>query len=119
MDDLRAVHGIGPATLERLRQVVMVSYSPGGVSDTPPSTMQPLRSGPKTLPADPIDLNTASREQLMMLPGIGPALAEKILADRVERGPFQTVDELTRIRGIKGKMLEKLLPYVMVRRGEL
>ena len=118
VDDLRAVHGIGPATLERMRQVVMVAYSPGTVQDTP-GTMQPLRSGPKQLPTEPIDLNTASREQLMTLPGIGPVMAERILADRDERGPFQTVDDLTRILGIKSKMLEKLLPYVTVKKGVL
>jgi len=117
IDDLRAVHGIGPATVERLRHMVMVSYN-GAESGGDSRPMQPLRSGPKTTPGEPIDLNTATREQLMTLPGIGPTLAERILADREENGAFATVNDLTRIRGIKGKTLEKLLPFLVVRKGE-
>ena len=115
IDDLRAVHGIGPATLERLRHMVMVSYN-GSDSASDSRPLQPLRSGPKTTPAEPINLNTATREQLMTLPGIGPALAERILADREENGPYSDVKDLTRIRGIKGKTLEKLLPHVTVKK---
>lgn len=117
VDDLRAVHGIGPATVERLRHMVMVSYN-GSEPANEARPMQPLRSGPKTTPANPIDLNTATREQLMTLPGIGPALAERIIADREENGAFATVNDLTRIRGIKGKTLEKLLPYLKVEKAE-
>lgn len=113
VDDLRAVQGIGPVILERLRMVVMVT--PGlGESSSEPGVMQPLRSGRKTSPSETIDLNTASLEQLMTLPGIGPAMAERIVASRTTQGPFQSVNDLTRIRGIKGKTLEKLLPFVTV-----
>jgi len=115
VDDLKAVHGVGPATLERLRQVVMVSTGES-TPDSPPREIQPLRSGPKTTPSAPIDINLASKEQLMTLPGIGTTLADRILTERNEHGAFNTVDDLTRVRGIKGKTLEKLLPYVTVKR---
>lgn len=115
VDDLREVHGIGPATLERLRMVVMVTPGQGDSNNSPGFT-QPLRSGPKSLPVEPIDLNTASLEQLMTLPSIGPAMAERIIASRTSQGPFQSVDDLTRIRGIKSKTLEKLLPYITVKK---
>ncbi len=114
IDDLKAVHGIGPATLERLRQVVMVST--GEASSASPREVQPLRSGPKTTPSAPIDINLASKEQLMTLPGIGTTLADRILTERAEHGAFNSVDDLTRVRGIKGKTLEKLLPYVTVKK---
>lgn len=117
IDDLKAVHGIGPATLERLRQVVMVSTE-GSSSPAPPRDSQPQRSGPKTLPTEPIDINTASKEQFMSLPGIGATLADRILQERAEHGPFTSVNGLARIRGIKGKTLEKLLPYVTVKKPE-
>jgi len=59
-----------------------------------------------------VDLNTADRETLMALPGIGPAMAERILADRWERGPYGAPDELIRVKGIGAKTLERLLPYL-------
>lgn len=116
VDDLRSVHGIGPATLERLRPVVMVSDQQDAPPAAPPASVQAARSGPKTLPAQPIDLNSATKEQLMMLPGIGPAIAERIVEDRNENGAFESVNQLTRIRGIKSKTVEKLLPYLTVKK---
>jgi len=115
IDDLKAVHGIGPTTLERLRQVVMISTGEGSQT-SPPREIQPVRSGPKTTPSELIDINHASKEQLMSLPGIGTTLADRILAERAEHGAFNSVDDLTRVRGIKGKTLEKLLPYVTVKK---
>ena len=59
-----------------------------------------------------IDLNTAPAEQLELLPGIGPARAAAIIADRQAMGPFRTVDDLQRIRGIGPATVESLRPYV-------
>ncbi len=56
----------------------------------------------------PIDLNRASAGQLMRLPGIGPKIARRIVDDRNRRGPFTSVDELTRVKGIGQKTLERL-----------
>ena len=60
----------------------------------------------------PVDINTADEETLQQLPGIGPALAERIVADRDANGPFATVEDLTRVSGIGEKTLEELRPYV-------
>lgn len=114
VDDLKAVHGIGPTTVERLRYFVMVSQS--GEQGGKTSPMQPLRSGPKGVPSEPIDLNTATVQQLMNLPGIGPSLADRIVQDREAHGLFGSVSDLARIRGIKGKTIEKLMPYVVVQK---
>lgn len=62
----------------------------------------------------PLDLNEATREQFDTLPGIGPALADRIVAHREERGPFQRVEQLGEVRGIGPKILEKLRPYLFV-----
>lgn len=47
-----------------------------------------------------IDLNRADAEELERLPGIGPALAARIVADREQNGPFRSVDELDRVIGV-------------------
>jgi len=65
-----------------------------------------------------LDLNAASAAELDALPGIGPAKAQAIVADRAANGPFGTVEELTRVKGIGDKMLDKLRPHIKVTDGE-
>ena len=77
------------------------------------AAVAPKRGG-KAPPAQVIDLNKAGKEELMQLPGIGPVLAERIMADRRDRGPFANVADLMRISGIKEKTLAKLRPHVRV-----
>lgn len=48
----------------------------------------------------PIDLNEATEEELQALPGIGPGLARRLLEDRERNGPFRSVDEVARVRGL-------------------
>ena len=61
-----------------------------------------------------LDLNTASKEELMSVNGISPILAERIIAIR----PYKTVDGLIKVKGIGPKKLEKIRPYVVVGRIE-
>ena len=60
-----------------------------------------------------VNLNTAPPEILSLLPGIGPAKAQSILAYR-RKHPFRTVDELVRIKGIGRKMVRALRPHLAV-----
>lgn len=62
----------------------------------------------------PLNLNTATAEELDALPGVGPVLAERILAWRKDHGPFSSVEELDAVSGIGVKMLATLLPLVTV-----
>jgi competence protein ComEA len=55
-----------------------------------------------------VDINTASEAELDGLPGIGPTKAKAIVVDRQQHGPFKSVDDLKRVKGIGDKMLEKL-----------
>ena len=62
----------------------------------------------------PLDLNTATLEELMTLPGIGDVYAKAILALREERGGFTQVTELLNIEGIGEKRLEAILDLVVI-----
>jgi competence protein ComEA len=65
-------------------------------------------------PAHRIDLNRASRAELLQLPDVGPTLAERIEAYRRDNGGFRSVDELQRVNGIGPAKMAKLRPWVCV-----
>ncbi len=62
-----------------------------------------------------IDLNTATKNDLVALPGIGEGIAEQILLYRDERGAFTSLDQLRKIKGIGAKKFEKLRPYIEIK----
>ena len=64
--------------------------------------------------ATQVDINKASVEQLVTIPGVGEATARRIVAFREEHGPFRRVEDLMKVKGIGEKSLEKLRPYVKV-----
>ena len=59
-----------------------------------------------------VNINTATPEQLELLPGIGESRANAVVAIRKQRGGFKSVDELTEVKGIGEVALERLRPYV-------
>jgi DNA uptake protein ComE-like DNA-binding protein len=61
-------------------------------------------------PAEPIDINRASEPELVRLPGVGPALAARIVAAR----PFADIDDLRRLPGLRRGIFERLRPLVAV-----
>lgn len=61
-----------------------------------------------------IDINSAKKEELMKLPGIGEAIAERIILFRNENGPFSTIEDIMNVKGIGKKKFERLAPYVIV-----
>lgn len=113
VDDLARVPGIGPATVTRLSPHLEVVGGPrtgvrpraGAAAQRgpPPRTRAPLRAGvpPGASAADSVvSLNSAGIDALTALPGIGPALAARIVAYRDSTGPFKAVDSLVAVKGI-------------------
>jgi competence protein ComEA len=117
IDDLRGVSGIGPKTLERIRPWVCVESSEAN-SDVPVPQKRLARSNAPgkskkeaLLTGPPININLASQVELMRLPRIGPKLSERIIEERA-KGPFKSVDELRRVKGIGPKTLANLRPFI-------
>jgi competence protein ComEA len=111
VDELDDVPGVGPATLERLRPWLAVrpGDDPDG-SDNPPAGGE--RSGPKAAGLTrPIDVNRATAAELERLPGIGPKMSQRIVAER-RNGLFRSAEDLRRVPGIGPKTLERLRPFV-------
>ena len=61
-----------------------------------------------------VDINTATVEQLTEVKGIGEVLAQRIIEYRQAQGGFKSLNELDNVKGVAGKTLEKLLPYLIL-----
>ena len=101
VEEIMKVPGIGKKTFERIRDMIFVEGSNEG-------------KGKKDEDEMLIDVNTATLEELMRLPGIGEVKAREIIEYRKTHGFFRTVDELLNVRGIGKKTLERLRRYIKV-----
>jgi len=59
-----------------------------------------------------VNVNAATAEELSLLPGVGPAKAQAIIRYRTEHGAFKRVEDLSQVKGIGEKQLEKIRPHV-------
>ncbi len=125
VDDLTRVAGIGDATLRKIRphlEAIAPAARPSraverrpSVGSRPSAAERSDRSRrPRQTDAAALDLNRATVEELQRLPGIGPALAERIAAHRL-RSPFQRVDDLLAVSGIGPATLGRIRASVVVR----
>ena len=95
---------------------------PAGPS-APPGTQAAASTPPAPTPASPTDesprplarrvnINSATSAELELLPGIGPAMAARIIEHRRTKGPFRRPADLDSVRGIGEKTLDRLLPLI-------
>ena len=98
---------LGSAVLWMARGFRQELLRPGDGARTSPATVDTLH---------PLDLNRAGVSELTRLPGIGPALATRIVEYRKRHGPFHTVEELEAVKGIGPAKLSRLTPYLKVGR---
>jgi competence protein ComEA len=106
-------------------------WTKAGAAGTPPDPHKKIASGTRvevtpsggyrlaTMPGAqlltlglPIDLNRATAEDLEAIPGLGPALAQRIIDYRQAHGPFKQIDDLLAVSGIGPQHLQKLKPYL-------
>lgn len=82
------------------------------------------RAASKDAPAQPqaaptstgvVNLNTATEDELMLLPGVGPSKATAIVAWRKKHGGFKRIEDLTKVRGFGLKTFRKLKPHLAIK----
>jgi competence protein ComEA len=96
-----------------------IASSSGSATTVNPSPVallsdQPSAAAPKGSHAGLLDLNRATEQDFDALPGIGPRLAERIMAYRQSAGAFHSLDELRDVKGIGNKKFERIRPLVTV-----
>lgn len=96
------IHFVGTWRVETQRDDRPAASAPADEDAWPDSLLE----------GEVIDLNTASRADLERLPGIGRTRAQAIVDFRQENGPFESVDDLTRVNGIGPGILAQVRPYV-------
>ena len=101
--------GQGPGKQNQVERGKGGQEKPGSqISGSPKSGSQDTGLGAK------VNLNTASLEDLQKIPGVGPSTAQKILAYRQQNGPFQQVEDLMQVKGIKEGKFAKMVDYIYV-----
>jgi len=114
MDD--PLHIISKTEKEEFKQAAIHAYSSQGIQDneTPniaagDATEKNIKDGEEL-----VNINTAVKQELMALPKIGPVTAERIIRFRDDFGPFQSIDDLAKIKGIGPKTLERLKTRIII-----
>jgi len=113
---LKFLPTISKTEKEEFKQAALHAYSSQGIQDneTPniaagDATEKNIKDGEEL-----VNINTAVKQELMALPKIGPVTAERIIRFRDDFGPFQSIDDLAKIKGIGPKTLERLKTRIII-----
>lgn len=105
--ELERVSGIGPKTMDSLAPLITVgdvepavAAQPGLAPPGQPYAAAPMAAAPPPDPSAVVNINTATEAELQTLSGIGEVRARDIIVNRMQYGPFRSVDDLKRVRGI-------------------
>jgi competence protein ComEA len=88
-----------------------IGHAQGGMTQNG-KPARTTRTVVKATPSSPINLNAATPAELETLPGVGPAMAERIVEYRQKNGGFKKVEDLMNVKGIGEKSFLKLKPLV-------
>jgi len=102
-----------PAAPESAGERPVATLSPMTAPDTAAGMTASKNRETASRPVGDIDPNTADRAALMRLPGVGPVLADRILADRAQSGPYRRPEDLLRVPGIGPAKLAKLRAHLV------
>jgi competence protein ComEA len=117
IDELDKIRGLGKNRIEALRNLVITADEPAptAAKTAPAPTSAKTTVSPKATPKTPagqkVDINTAAKEDLDTLPGIGPVKAQAI----IEARPFKTIEDIMKVKGIKEGEFSKIRDLITVK----
>lgn len=110
---------IAAALVVAMASVALASHARDEPPRAPPPPA-PERPATRALrEGERLPLDRASAADLELLPGVGPTTAARIIESRATDGPFRTVDELARVKGIGPRTVERLRPFLAVGSGSV
>ncbi len=114
MDD--PLHIISKTEKEEFKQAAIHAYSSQGIQDNETANVAAGDATEKNIKdgEELVNINTAVKQELMAIPKIGPITAERIIRFRDDFGPFQSIDDLAKIKGIGPKTLERLKTRIII-----
>lgn len=113
--------GLSKKAIDKLRPMVTVGSAapaaapPAAASKTAPAaakakTAAEKPAAAKLAPGQKVNINTATKDQLVALPGIGPAKAQAIIDGR----PYKTTEDIMKVKGIKQRLYNKIKDFITV-----
>ena len=120
VDDLTKIRGLGETKLAALKELITLGDEPAPASakttpvrtagKTTAATSTATKAMPKLQPGRKVNINTASKDELDVLPGIGPVKAQAIIDGR----PFKTIEDIKTVKGIKDGEFSKIQDLISV-----